>query len=151
MDGYSSREDRIVAEFADGHAVEGIAFRYGLTVEQVYAVIEREVGPAAQGPPSHYPPQPSYGPPPVYGPPPSYGPPPVYGPPPAYGPPPYYGPPVVHPAPGGWPPPQGHPDYDAIVAEYGEGHDVDAIARRHGLTAEQIYQVVQRALANDDG
>jgi Mor family transcriptional regulator len=54
IEGYPSREDRIVAEFGDGYDVEGIAFRHGLSVAQVYAVVEREVGPADQGPPSHY-------------------------------------------------------------------------------------------------
>ncbi|MET0415334.1 MAG: hypothetical protein ABW022_04875 [Actinoplanes sp.] len=53
-DGYPSREDRIVAEFGDGFDVEGIALRYGLTVAQVYAVLEREVGPG-YGPPRHLP------------------------------------------------------------------------------------------------
>lgn len=46
IEGYPSRQDRIVAEFGDGYDVEGIAARYGLTVEQVYAVVERSVGPA---------------------------------------------------------------------------------------------------------
>ena len=134
IDGYASREDRIVAEFGDGLAVEGIAFRYGLTVEQVYAVIEHEVGPAGQGSPSSYPPH-RYGPS-------QPAPPPYYGPP-QPAPPPYYGPSVA------WAP-QGHPDHDAIVAEYGEGHDVDSIARRHGVSAQQVYEVVQRAV-DDDG
>ncbi|MFF5081356.1 hypothetical protein ACFY36_30280 [Actinoplanes sp. NPDC000266] len=37
-------------------------------------------------------------------------------------------------------------DEDAIVAEYGDGHDLDAIAHRHGITPDQVLQVVQRAL-----
>ena len=41
-DAYPSRDDRIVAEFGAGYEVEGIAARYGLTVEQVYALVERE-------------------------------------------------------------------------------------------------------------
>jgi Mor family transcriptional regulator len=51
-EGHPSRDDRVVAEFGDGLDVEGIAFRHGLTIEQVYAVIEREAGPAA--PPAAY-------------------------------------------------------------------------------------------------
>jgi Mor family transcriptional regulator len=48
---YASWDDRIVAEFGDGYDVEGIAARYGLTVEQVYAVVARSVGPADRGTP----------------------------------------------------------------------------------------------------
>ncbi|MFF5081355.1 hypothetical protein ACFY36_30275 [Actinoplanes sp. NPDC000266] len=57
-DPYATFEDRVVAEFGDGHDVEGIAARYGLTVAQVYAIVEREVGPAA--PPAYPPPPPGY-------------------------------------------------------------------------------------------
>jgi hypothetical protein len=167
-EGYPSREDRIVAEFGDGHDVEGIAFRYGLTVAQVYAVVEREVGPVAQGspgpPPAYHVPQPPVG---HYYPPPapqgSYLPPAPQGPylPPApqgyYPPPPhqvYYGP-SAHPAPPpsayagpgpDFPPPQ---DEDAIVAEYGEGHDVNWIAHKHGITVERVYQVIQGVVGDD--
>lgn len=165
-EGYLSREDRIVAEFGDGFDVEGIAFRYGLTVAQVYAVVEREVGPAAQGLGR----TPSHGGPPVY-----YGSPPpaayAYPPPTApqgydpnqpgqY----YYRPPVYptpaqpppgvpaapgYPLPGSTPPSPGSPTEDAIVAEYGQGYDVAWIARLHGITAEQVYEVVQRVVADD--
>jgi hypothetical protein len=214
-EGYPTREDRIVAEFGDGHDVEGIALRYGLTVAQVYAVVESEVGPAGQGhpgyyspqfgpnhhappagPPGYYPPPPGtayYGPPAHQAPPPGYGPPAYQAPPPSYGPPAYqaplpgYGPPApqgpppgpgydaagyqVPPGPGYGPsahqappapdgPPNPHPgpgvplshgvvDEDAIVADYGAGHDVESIARQHGVTAERVYEVVQRILADD--
>ncbi|GIF17019.1 hypothetical protein [Actinoplanes teichomyceticus] len=206
-EGYPSREDRIVAEFGDGLDVEGIAHRYGLTVAQVYAVIEREVGPAGHTHPGlsghpappypatgHHPPptypapghQPpgyhvappsGYQPPPVYPPPgPGYQPPPVY-PPPAHQPPGYpapgyqappptpehYAPPAPYAPPGYAGPVPGYagpvpgyagpvpafPDVDAIVAEYGEGHDVESIARRHGLDVRQVYEVVQRAVTDD--
>jgi len=87
--------DRIVAEFGGGHAVEGIALRYGLTVAQVYAVVQGEVAPGDQRPVGESP---------------------------------------------------GRPDEDAIVAEYAEGHDVGAIARRHGIDVSQVYAVVQRTV-----
>lgn len=140
IDGYPSREDRIVAEFGDGFDVEGIAFRYGLTVAQVYAVIERELGadPGLPTPPSQDPPQGHYLPPPGQG---------------------YYGPPayqVQHHAPpadyaplGYEGPAQGFLDEDAIVAEYGEGYDVDWIAVKHGISVERVYEVIQR-IAGDD-
>ncbi|GGN73092.1 hypothetical protein GCM10010112_42180 [Actinoplanes lobatus] len=53
-----SRDDRIVAEFGEGHAVEDIAARYGLTVAQVYMVVEREVRFDPQPPSPYY--TPSY-------------------------------------------------------------------------------------------
>jgi hypothetical protein len=152
-DGYPSRDDRIVAEFGDGFDVEGIAFRHGLTVAQVYAVVEREVGPAGQSPPGPYPPPGHYAPAPpasYYPPPPGqvhYGPPayPMQPPPPGrYVPPAPYGPPVH-----GYQPSPGLPDDDAIVAEYGEGRDVELIARSHGITVERVYEVVQRNVASD--
>jgi hypothetical protein len=129
-------QDRIVAEFGDGHPVEQIAARYGITVAQVYAVIEREVG----GPPPQY-----------YGPPPGYSPQPY--PPQSYPPQPY--PPQAHP-PQPYPPqpyavhvyPPGFRDPDAIVAEYSEGHDVRLIAGRHALTVEQVYAMVRHALGD---
>jgi transposase-like protein len=99
--------DRIVAEFGDGYEVEGIAARHGLTVEQVFALVEREVGPAR---PERYPPAPSAAP--------------------AYQ-------------------LQGFANPDAIVAEYGDGHDIAMIARRHGITVEQVYLVVQQVVADD--
>jgi Mor family transcriptional regulator len=40
-------------------------------------------------------------------------------------------------------------DEDAIVADYGEGHDVESIARKYGVTAERVYDVVQRILADE--
>lgn len=140
---YPSREDRIVAEFGDGYDVQGIAARHGLTVEQVYAVVEREVGPAGfghPGSPPQYPPPGHH--PPGYYPPPHPGQ--AYYPPPQPGPA-YYPPPAGH-APPGPPAAQRFVDYDAIVAEYGDGHDVEAIARRHGLSTEQVFEVVQRML-----
>lgn len=188
-EGYPSREDRIVAEFGDGHDVEGIALRYGLTVEQVYAVIEREVGPAEQRPPTppaYYPPPGQYPPPGYYGPPPPapnyyyapqpgqypppgqgyYGPPAYQAPPPGYAPPGYAPPGYAPPPPGYVPPPPGYAppgyaapppgyvppplDEDAIVAEYGEGYDVEWIARKHGITAEYVYEVVLRVVDNHD-
>lgn len=122
--------------------MQQIAARHGLTVEQVYAVVEREVGPAGFGhpdPPGQYPPPGHH--PQAYYPPPQPGQ--AYYPPPppgqAYHPPPAYVPP-------GPPAPQGYLDYEAIVAEYGDGHDVEAIARRHGLSTEQVFEVVQRML-----
>ncbi|MFI1992661.1 hypothetical protein [Actinoplanes sp. NPDC020271] len=161
----ASWADRIVAEFGDGHPVEAIAARYGLSVEQVYAVVQGEVGPTGR-PAPHYAPPPAqgdyppaqgyYAPPPAQGyyppPPPAQGyyppPPPPPGPPPATQPPVqgYYAPPAYgFPA---QPPP--FPNEDAIVAEYADGHDVNAIAFRYGLTVDQVYWVVQRAL-HDDG
>jgi Mor family transcriptional regulator len=104
---YPSRDDRIVVEFGDGFDVEGIALRYGLTVAQVYAVVEREVGPADQAHP---------------------------------------GPPQSH---QGFQPAQGFPDGDAIVAEYGEGNDIEWIARKYGITVERVYEVVERTVEND--
>ena len=115
-EGYPSREDRIVAEFGDGLDVEGIAFRHGLTVAQVYALVEREVDPAGQGhpsPPSHYP-LPGYA---------GQG--------------------------QGFQPSQRSPDDDAIVAEYGEGNEVEWIARKHGIDVERVYEVVQRIVEDD--
>jgi Mor family transcriptional regulator len=100
--GYPSREDRIVVEFGDGLDVEGIALRYGLTVAQVYAVVEREVGPSAPDHPGQ-----------------SQG----QG--------------------------QGIAYGDAIVAEYGEGNDVEWIARKYGIGVEQVYEVVQRTVGDD--
>ncbi|SNY50270.1 hypothetical protein [Paractinoplanes atraurantiacus] len=132
-DPYATFEDRIVAEFADGHDVEGIAARHGLTVPQVYAIVERTVGPPPPPPPGYYAPHPGPYPPPGY-----------YAPQPAP-----YSPPQ-----GGYHPP-GVPswvpnvlDEDAIVAEYGDGHDVEAIAHKHGITPDQVLHVVQRALAD---
>jgi Mor family transcriptional regulator len=40
-------------------------------------------------------------------------------------------------------------DEDAIVADYGAGHDVESIARRYGITTERVYEVVQRNVADD--
>lgn len=195
---YPSREDRIVAEFGDGYEVEGIAARYGLTVEQVFAVVEREVGPAGQAPPpghyappapGHYaPPAPGYSAPPApgyqgvpgypvppeyqvpidyrrpaeqpgpgdqaspdsYPQPPGYPTPPNSYPPPGYPAPPDSYPPPGYPAP---PPPPayqpgGFADLDAVVADYGDGHDVAMIARKHGITVEQVYLALQQALGN---
>jgi Mor family transcriptional regulator len=99
MEAYQSRDDRVVAEFGDGYPVDGIAARHGLTVEQVYAVVERDVGPADPDRP-----------------------------------PPAYAPPGAD---------------DVIVAEYGEGHDVAEIARRHGVSVDRIYEVVHRAVGDD--
>ncbi|BBH69506.1 hypothetical protein ACTI_61910 [Actinoplanes sp. OR16] len=89
-----SRDDRIVAEFGDGHDVDGIAARYGITAAEVYAVVEREVGPVGEVPPGRYG-QPAPYPPPYYAPPPPPG---YYAPPPAYHQPPpgYPAPPGVH-------------------------------------------------------
>jgi Mor family transcriptional regulator len=157
IEGYPSREDRIVAEFGDGLDVQGIAFRYGLDVAQVYAVIERELGPAEQGPPSQCPP-PNQFPPPgyqapanVYAPPPA-GPQGHYPPPPGQGP---YGPQMPPPAPvyaapyQPFQPSLSPQDEDAVVAEYGEGHDVEWIARKHGINADRVYEVVQRIVQDD--
>ncbi|GAA4589352.1 uncharacterized protein (DUF433 family) [Actinoplanes octamycinicus] len=159
----ASWADRIVAEFGDGHPVEMIAARYGLTVPQVYAVVEGEVGAAGQVQPGHHPPPASYYPPPGHAPP-AYYPPPGYPAPPpgqAYYPPPghpgqaYYPPPAYPqqpappPATAPYPAPPAFPHEDAIVAEYADGHDVTAIAYRYGLTADQVYAVVQRALQED--
>jgi Mor family transcriptional regulator len=172
-EGYTSREDRIVAEFGDGLDVGGIAFRYGLTVAQVYAVVEREVGTADQGrpsPPSHYPPPGYHAPPPPapnhYAPRPT-GPQGHYSPQPTQG---YYGPPAypVQPpspeqyaSPAAYAPPsyaaheqgfqssQGFLDDDAIVAEYGAGNDVEWIARKHGINVKRVYEVVQRIVEDD--
>ncbi|MEV0895464.1 hypothetical protein [Actinoplanes sp. NPDC049802] len=124
-----SRDDRIVAEFGDGHAVEDIAARYGLTVAQVYMVVEREVGPAA------HPPAPGHHAPPAHG-----SPPPRYHTPAAYA-------PAPHP---GFPPP-GYRDVDTIVAEYGAGYDVQWIAYKHGLTVEWIYYLVGQAVRDEPG
>ncbi|GAA2569811.1 hypothetical protein GCM10010435_49880 [Winogradskya consettensis] len=150
---YPGVEDRIVAEFGDGYDVSVIASRYGLTVDQVYAVVHREVGHADQPyPPPEYPPPtdpwPATPPPdyntPTYAPP-SYGPsgysPSVYSPS-AYGPQGYAGP--EH----GYEPPQGLPD-DVIVADYGAGHDVEAIARKHGISVDRVYEIVQRVLGDN--
>ncbi|MEV4283102.1 hypothetical protein [Actinoplanes xinjiangensis] len=115
---YPGREDRIVAEFGDGYEVEGIAARYGLTVEQVFALVEREVGPGG-GQAGQYPPAGHHTPPP-----------PAYHAPQAYQ-------------------MQGFANPDTIVAEYGEGHDVALIARRHGITVEQVYLVVRQAVGDD--
>ncbi|MDI6098944.1 hypothetical protein QLQ12_10065 [Actinoplanes sp. NEAU-A12] len=106
---HPTREDRIVAEFGDGYDVEQIAARYGLSIAEIYAVVEREVGPIDfdyPGPPSQYPPSPT-----------------TYA-----------------------RPSQAFQDHDAIVAEYGAGHDVEAIARRHRIRVEQVYEVVQRVV-----
>ncbi|MEU8243057.1 hypothetical protein AB0C07_32780 [Actinoplanes missouriensis] len=143
---YPTTEERIVAEFGDGYDVEGIALRYGLSVDQVYAVVERELSqddPAPSYPPPAYQGQgyasPGY---PVQG----YAPPgyPVQG----YAPPGY---PVQGYAPPGYPvqgyPPPGFPDEDTIVAEYGEGHAVEAIARKHGIPVDRIYEIVHRAVS----
>jgi Mor family transcriptional regulator len=144
---YPSREDRIVAEFGDGFDVEGIGLRYGLTVAQVYAVIEREVGPAGHPPPppaTHY-----YAPPPVQG----HGGPPAYQvqqpSPEQYAPPAAYAPPTHAAQKPGPPLPHSFLDDDAIVAEYGEGHDVKWIARKHGIDVNRVYHVVQRILQDD--
>jgi hypothetical protein len=40
-------------------------------------------------------------------------------------------------------------DDDVLVAEYGAGYDVEAIARKHGISVERVYEVVQRAVADD--
>ncbi len=136
-------------------------------------MIEREVGPAAQGQPGappavgYYapPPQPGY---PAASPPhPSYAPPPAappgyYAPPPA-GSPGYYAPPPAGPPgaqsygspPAYWTPPPGPaypvpPDSDAIVADYSEGHDVTAIAARHGLSVAQVYAVIEREVGDPE-
>ncbi|MEU4689431.1 hypothetical protein [Actinoplanes sp. NPDC023714] len=82
-----SRDDRIVAEFGDGHDVDGIAARYGITVAEVYAVVEREVGPSVPAPPGPYP-VPGHYPPPAYAPPAHSAPPSAYAPP-GYAPPGY--------------------------------------------------------------
>ncbi|GAA4946433.1 helix-turn-helix domain-containing protein [Actinoplanes utahensis] len=129
-------EDQIVADYGKGYDVRAIAARYGITVDQVYAVVQSEIGPPVQPPPDYYAAPPVY-----YEPqPPTAHPPPQ--PPPGY----QYPPPQAYPAPPpGWPgPAPGHLDVDAIVAEYGEGHPVEAIAHRHGLTVQQIYEVVHR-------
>lgn len=159
-DGYPSREDRIVAEFGDGLDVEGIAFRYGLTVAQVYVVVEREVGPADQALPTPCPPPGYYAPPPAGPqdrslPPPGpgfYGPPAYQAQPPPpepYAPPAGYGPPG-HAGPGqGYQPSQGSPAEEAIVAEYGEGQDVEGIARKYGINVERVYEIVQRIVGDD--
>jgi hypothetical protein len=39
-------------------------------------------------------------------------------------------------------------DDDTIVAEYGEGHDVEWIARKHGINVERVYEVVQRIVGD---
>ena len=127
-EGYPSREDRIVAEFGDGLDVEGIAFRHGLAVAQVYALVEREVDPAGQGLPS----LPSRYPLPGY----------------------YAQPPpdttLGYAGQGqGFQPSQSSPDDDAIVAEYGEGNEVEWIARKHGINVERVYEVVQRIVEDD--
>ncbi len=158
-------QDRIVAEFGDGYDVEGIASRHGLTVAQVYAVVEREVGAADQGhpgPPSPYPPTPGYyAPPPAAGhhaPPPGHGcdapaaypaqpPGPGHYPPPAYAAPGYAAPPQAGQG-QSHQPSQGFAD-DVIVAEYGEGYDVEAIARKHGISVERVYEVVQRVVGHN--
>ncbi|MEU4164326.1 hypothetical protein [Actinoplanes sp. NPDC026670] len=155
-DAHPTREDRIVAEFGAGYDVEGIAARHGLTVEQVYALVEQEVGAGEQTPPGHNPPPNHYAPPGYYAPPPAYPQPPGpgghYPPPPAhYGPPPAPG--HYQPAPPGYYPPpsyqlHGFADPDTIVAEYGDGHDVALIARRHGITVEQVYFIVQHAVSD---
>ncbi|GIF41451.1 hypothetical protein [Actinoplanes xinjiangensis] len=119
---YPGRDDRIVAEFGDGYEVEGIAARYGRTVQQVFALVEREVGPGG-GQTGQYPPPGHHTPPP---------------PPP---PPDYYAPQAYQ--------VQGFANPDTIVAEYGEGHDVAMIARRHGITVEQVYLVVRQAVGDD--
>jgi Mor family transcriptional regulator len=116
---YWSRDDRIVAEYGDGYDVEGIASRYGLTVAQVYAVVEQNVAAADQ----------AYPPPPL-----------PYAPPPAYAPPLY--PPPTYP---GY---LGFPNEDAIVADYGAGYDVNDIARKFGIPVEQVYEVVLRVTDN---
>ena len=128
---YPSTEDRIVAEFGDGYDMPGIAARHGLTVAQVYAVLEREVGSADQDhpvTPGSYPPPPGYHPPP-----------------------PAYAPAGYAAQVPGFPPSQAIPDEDAIVAEYGGGRDVEEIARRHGIDVEQVYAVIQRVVTDDPG
>jgi hypothetical protein len=66
-----------------------------------------------------------------------------------------YAPPAAFASPGyaaqeqGFRPSQGFPDGDAIVAEYGEGHDVEWIARKHGINVERVYEVVQRVVEDD--
>ena len=113
FEGYLSREDRIVGEFGDGLDVAGIALRYGLTVAQVYAVVERQVGPADQGLPSPHPA------------------------------------PAVLVSPGFGTEGQGFAYGDAIVAEYGEGNDVEWIARKYGISVELVYEVVQREVDDE--
>ncbi|GIF08137.1 hypothetical protein [Actinoplanes siamensis] len=135
-----SWEDRVVAEFGDGHAVEAIAARYGITVAQVYVVVEREVGR------SPYPPESYQAAPPPYRPQGYQAAPPHLGPP-AYQPPPGCSAPA-HPAPG-YPPPQAFPDEDVILGEYADGHDVQAIAWRHGIPAERVYEIVRRVVQDD--
>jgi Mor family transcriptional regulator len=100
-------DDRIVAEFGDGYDVRVIASRYGLTVDQIYAVVHREVGQVDQP----YP-HPEFGP--------------------------------EH----GYQPPQGLRD-DVIVADYGAGHDVEAIARQHGISVERVYEIVRGVLGDN--
>ncbi|KUL28866.1 helix-turn-helix domain-containing protein [Actinoplanes awajinensis] len=158
IEAYQSRDDHIVAEFGDGHDVQGIAARYGLTVAQVYAVVEREVGPPVPGYPGQ---PPQYPPPAYYAPPPDQGyyppapapqyPAPQYpapaAPAPQYPAPQYYAPPQPYsPQAYAYPPPRDLPDEDAIVAAYADGHAVGDIARQHGLTTDQVYQVVQRVM-----
>jgi transposase-like protein len=120
-----------VAEYGEGNDVEGIARKHGLTVEQVYALLQRQVGPSEQqfsSPPPPYPP-------PVY-----------YGPPPGAN----YSAPPAYPGPGPAPQPAPGVVDDAIVAEYGEGHDVEVIARRHGISVDEVYEVVLRNVDDDD-
>jgi len=140
--------DHIVAEFADGHPVEAIAWRYGLTADQVLAVVAMEVGPGTPPPAGYYsppaaPPQGYYAPPPA--PPPGYAAPPApqTWAPPAHTPqsPPY--------TPQGYQPPAVAPDEDTLVAEYADGHPVEAIAYRHGLTVDHVYQIIQRSLGTN--
>ncbi|MEU4562768.1 helix-turn-helix domain-containing protein [Actinoplanes sp. NPDC023936] len=167
---YPTTEERIVAEFGDGHDVQGIALRYGRTVEQIYAVVERELSqdpPTPQPPPGQDPltPQPPLGQDPLTPQPPwpSYPPGPYTAPPSPYSAPPsqyaaqpgHYAPqppgqylPPAYPV-QGFPPAPGFPDEDAVVAEYSEGHDVEAIARKHGIAVDRIYEIVQRAVSAD--
>ncbi|MGK5683182.1 hypothetical protein [Actinoplanes sp. URMC 104] len=148
-----SVSDRVVADFGDGYEVEAIAARYGLTVDEVFAVVRLELGGAqASGPglpaapvwppPAYAPPAADPYSPPAAGP---YAPPGPYPAPPAYAPaaPEYYAPPPAYGA-SGWE--DEVTDDDVIVAEYGEGYDVEAIARKHGIGVERVYEVVRRVL-----
>lgn len=113
-----SRDDRIVAEYGDGHTVEDIAARYGLTVAQVYLVVERELrfdAAPQPPPPAYFTAQPSH----------------------------YYTPPAYTQPP---PVPPGYRDVDTIVAEYAAGYDVQWIAFRHGLSVDWVYYLVHQAV-----
>ena len=122
-------EDQIVADYGDGYDVQAIAARYGLTVEQVYAVVQGEVGSPEQPPPGYPPPPPGWPAPSPHAPsPPGHPAPPPPG---------YSAPPPGHVV-----PPPTVVDVEAIVGAFAGGHPVEAIAQRHGLTVQQIYEVI---------